>query len=145
MTHLLLGTSLSTAIWAILAVALGAALGGALRYTLAELAVKWTESKLPGTWTANMAACLVAGIAVTAWSQVPSSSEGIGRALTYATVMIGFAGGLSTWSTFAGELVRLQSQHIWRWLGYLVLTIVGGATFAYIGIVLPPTCGKLEF
>ncbi|MDO5030756.1 MAG: CrcB family protein [Corynebacterium sp.] len=138
MTHLLLGTSLSTALLAIASVALGAALGGALRYTLAELAVAWRESKLPGTWTANMAACLAAGVAVTAWSQVPSSSENVRPALAYAAVMIGFAGGLSTWSTLAGELVRLRSQHIWRGLSYLILTVVGGEIFAYMGMSLPP-------
>ena len=137
MTGDLLG-SFSSALSAILAIAVGAAVGGALRYALAELAVKWADSKLPGTWTANMIACFVAGVAAVVWSRGTSISNGMTPALAYATVMIGFAGGLSTWSTLAGEIVRLKNQHFWRACGYLALTLIGGIVFAFAGMCLPP-------
>lgn len=130
--------SLSSAAFAIGAVAAGAAVGGALRYGLAELALKWTASKLPGTWTANMLACAVAGVAVAVWPRGTSASDSMTSTLAYATVMIGFAGGLSTWSTLAGEIVRLKNQHFWRACGYLALTLIGGTIFAYVGMHLPP-------
>lgn len=131
-------SSFSSAVSAILAVAVGAAVGGALRYALAELAVKWGDSKLPGTWTANMLACLVAGAAAVVWSRGTSTSDGMPPALAYAAVMIGFAGGLSTWSTLAGEIVRLKNQHFWRACGYVALTLIGGIIFAFAGMCLPP-------
>lgn len=131
-------SSFPSALYASLAVAIGAAVGGALRFGLAELAVKWTESKLPGTWSANMLACLVAGVAAAVWSRGTSISDGLTPALAYATVMIGFAGGLSTWSTLAGEIAQLSNQHFWRACGYAALTLIGGTIFAYVGMCLPP-------
>lgn len=143
MTHILLGGSIGAAICAVIAVALGAALGGALRYALAELAVARTGSKLPGTWCANMIACLVGGVAVGIWAQGSSGSggeieTGVGSALAWAAVMVGFAGGLSTWSTLAGEIVGLARQHFWRAAGYVILTLIDGTIFAFVGIELPP-------
>ena len=133
MTGDLLG-SFSSALSAILAIALGAAVGGALRYALAELAVKWADSKLPGTWTANMIACFVAGVAAVVWSRGTSISNGMTPALAYAAVMIGFAGGLSTWSTMANELGEmLKQRHWWPLCKYLFWTVGIGVVLAWRG------------
>lgn len=128
----------------ICAVAVGAALGGIVRYALAVAAQKKTGTKLAGTFTANMFACLIAGMAYATLRESASASggaEGLWREASWAAVMVGFAGGTSTWSTLAGEVGERLSQHFWRALGYLFLTLIGGVACAFTGVILPPLFG----
>nr|WP_120491163.1 CrcB family protein [Corynebacterium lactis] len=120
------------------AIATGAAIGGAIRFLLAEAAARRFGSKLPGTLAANMIACFIAGVAFAVWPQGTSASGG---AIGYAAVMVGLAGGTSTWSTLAGEVGQRLSQHFWRAFAYLVLTLIGGAACAFAGVNLPPILG----
>lgn len=138
MTELVVNSSGAVAVCAVAGVAFGAALGGALRYALAELAFARTRSKLPGTWIANMSACLVAGIAGGLWAQASSVSGAPTHwdtgALAYTAITVGFAGGLSTWSTLAAEILNLARTHFWRAMSYTTLTLLVGAVFAFAGL-----------
>lgn len=110
-------------------VAVGAAGGGASRFTLAVLSERMTGAKIPGTFVANMVACLLAGIV---WGL--SEQNEVSQALFVA----GFAGALSTWSTLAGEVISLAKNRS-RWcIGYPTLTVIFGSTCALLGSSIPP-------
>ncbi len=111
---------------AVLAVALGGALGAALRFGLAHAL---THGQRPSDWlpvgtlVANTVACFILG-----WAAASIS----GAALL--AVGTGLCGGLSTWSTLATETDRLAATGAWRRsAGYLVLTLGLGAVAVVLG------------
>ncbi|MBN9644535.1 CrcB family protein [Corynebacterium mendelii] len=95
----------------IAAVVAGAFAGGQLRW--------WLRQLLPllwGTWTANILACIVMGLAVR------FDLDDIGAAVVAA----GFAGALSTWSTLAKEIGELITTDRITALVYTASTLVCG-------------------
>ena len=94
----------------LIAVGLAGGLGAVLRYWLADL-----RGWLPwGTLLANTIASVVGGIAVIYFSDAPLR-------LTEITLVAGFAGGLSTLSTFAGQTTQMLAAR--QWVKALVYTI----------------------
>ena len=114
----------------ILAVAAGGFLGGAGRYGLTRV--------LPSpvcTFVANMLGALALGLTVGffrehAWLADAASSP------AYAFLAVGFAGGLSTWSTLARELGdMLASKQYRKLLTYTFFTLAVGLVTAWRGTI----------
>ncbi len=110
----------------VLAVALGGAVGAALRYSLAHAlghGHRPTRLLPVGTLIANTVGCFVLGWAATAMS---------GTALLL--VGTGFCGGLTTWSTLATETDRLfAAGERRRPTMYFLATVVLGGVAVVLG------------
>ncbi|MEZ0579816.1 CrcB family protein [Nocardioides sp. MH1] len=104
----------------VLLVAVGAAVGAPVRFTLGKLLDRRLHH---GTLLANTLASLVLGLVV-GWS--------VGEA-TYALVATGFCGGMSTYSSFA---VQARDQGPRLGLAYVAVTIALGLAAATLGYVL---------
>ncbi|MEY4480771.1 MAG: hypothetical protein RLZZ267_1449 [Bacillota bacterium] len=105
-------------------VAIGGALGATLRY---GVSVRMTQLGRPGyvgTWMVNMVGSLVLGFLVGLHPD-PMVALLIGA---------GFTGGLTTFSTFAVELVRMQ-QAMQR-ITYMISSLLFGWVFAWLGWAL---------
>ncbi|MEV7432037.1 CrcB family protein [Nocardioides sp. NPDC092400] len=86
----------------LLFVALGGALGSALRYVAA--------TALDGRWPRGTLAVNVAGSALLGLLVGLGHEPGGGGDAAYALVGVGFCGGLTTWSAFAGQTHRLGGR-----------------------------------
>ena len=113
----------------ILAVGVGAAVGAWLRWALG-LALNPLFPTLPlGTLTANLGGGLVMGFAM----ELVARHALIGPDARLF-VMTGFLGGLTTFSTFSGEMTTLLMRREWLWgtigiaahvAGSLLMTVIG--------------------
>ena len=118
----------------LLAIAVGASLGAILRWGLSN-ALNAVLPNLPlGTLAANLIGGYVIGLAL-AWFGAHPDLPPHWRAL----IITGFCGGLTTFSTFSGELALLLQQARYGWMaasvaahlgGSLVMTLLGIATIA---------------
>ena len=113
-----------------LLVFLGAAVGAPLRYLTDRVVQTRHDTTFPwGTLAVNIVGCLVLGGLVGAGSALPGS--------VYALVGIGFCGGLTTYSTFSYETVRLveQGARFYALLNVLVSLVagLGAALLGYAG------------
>lgn len=104
---------------AFLAVAAGGFFGGLAR---------WALNKIPrervGTFAANVVGSALLGIAVTGPGIIPLA------------LGVGFAGGLSTWSTLSREIGGLLRARQWRTLiTYVAATVFIGLIAAHRGTV----------
>lgn len=89
----------------LLAVALGSAAGGVLRYLVREWSLQWLPSSFPyGTLIVNVVGCLVAGCLLSYWQQTMVSP------VVKASLMIGFLGALTTFSSFSVDTLLLIEQ-----------------------------------
>ena len=119
---------------AIAAISVGASLGALLRWWLGMSLNAHFPAIPPGTLAANLLGGYVVGVALACFA-------------TYAAippewrllVITGFCGGLTTFSTFAAELVTLlqQGRALWA-LAAAAAHVLGSVlmTFAGIGTVL---------
>ncbi|MDN5848562.1 MAG: fluoride efflux transporter CrcB [Nitrococcus sp.] len=117
----------------ILAIALGAGLGGVLRWGLGLKLNSLFPTVPPGTLSANLIAGYIVGFAVAYFAQVP------GVAPEWRLFIItGLCGGLSTFSTFSAEVVTLLQGGRLAWAigaisihvaGSLIMTLAGMATW----------------
>ncbi len=100
------------------AIALGSALGGMLRYALASaIDLRW-EHGVPswiGTAVVNVVGCFAIGLA-SAFSD---------REWVRLFVMVGILGGFTTFSSFGLHAIRLADQQRWGAAGLCVLLSVG--------------------
>lgn len=114
----------------ILAVAVGGAVGAVLRFAVSHAIDGRSASLLPwGTFTVNMVGCLLLGFCV-AWL-----GERAGPTLRPA-INIGLIGALTTFSTFAVDILRLVGEQEYRWAGGYIVGSVGlGLLAAYVGMV----------
>jgi len=131
---------MSIAIWSYVFVALGGALGAMARFALnvllqRDIAFPW------GTLSANLLGCLVMGVI----GQLVASSSWFNEAgfipdqyrLLFA---IGFCGSFTTLSALVMELhTMLQRNEIFNSFAYLMVTMLGGFAFFYIGFILTRT------
>ena len=102
-------------------VGVGAAIGAPLRYLTDWAMQRRFRQVVPvGTLAVNLAAALVLGLL--------AGVSGLHPALS-ALVGTGFCGALSTWSTFAFEVVELglRRERV-RAAAYLAITVVAGIT-----------------
>lgn len=109
---------------AMLAVAIGGAAGTLLRYGVTTAFVRSGRTSLPATWLVNMLGTCVLGIVLGADALRSTWSLLLG---------VGFTGGLTTFSTWTLELLRMPARESRRRLAYMLVTLAGGWLCAYIG------------
>ncbi len=113
-------------------VALGGAAGSVLRYLTDRQVQRWRESPFPfGTLTVNVAGSFILGF-LSGWllhGAEPSSVR--------ALVAVGFCGGLTTFSTFGYETVRLflEKTRLYAVLNVAV-TVLAGLASGALGLLL---------
>jgi len=124
-----------------LAVGSGAAVGAWLRWGLGTLLNPIFPTLPLGTLTANLSGGLMMGLAIELVTRHDLLSPELRLLVT-----TGFLGGLTTFSTFSGEVVALLMRREYLWgsiavtahvAGSIVMTIVGillmRALFAWVG------------
>ncbi|WP_372668051.1 fluoride efflux transporter CrcB [Amycolatopsis kentuckyensis] len=113
-------------------VAVGGAAGSILRYLTDRRVQSWRDSPFPfGTLTVNIIGSFILGF-LSGWllhGAEPSSVR--------ALVAVGFCGGLTTFSTFGYETVRLflEKTRLYAVLNVLV-TVVAGLASGALGLLL---------
>jgi CrcB protein len=113
-------------------VALGGAAGSVLRYLTDRRVQRWRDSPFPwGTLTVNVAGSFVLGF-LSGWllhGAEPSSVRSLAA--------VGFCGGLTTFSTFGYETVRLflEKTRLYAVLN-VVVTVLAGLTSGALGLLL---------
>jgi fluoride exporter len=117
----------------VLAVALGGALGSALRYVVTVGAARLVGTAFPlGTFLVNVLGCLLAGL-IFGIAEEHVALPPIVRIL----LLTGFLGGFTTFSTFAVETVTLlRDGSLVVAVGSLMGNIVVGGACALAGIYL---------
>jgi CrcB protein len=116
----------------VLLVAVGGAAGSVLRYLTDRRVQRWRSSPFPwGTLTVNVAGSLVLGFLTGLLLRGAEPSP------VRSLVAIGFCGGLTTFSTFGYETVRLFFEKARR-LAVLnaVVTILAGLASGTSGLLL---------
>jgi fluoride exporter len=120
----------------VLLVALGGAIGSTLRYLVATVALAWMGPAFPwGTLAVN----LVGSFAIGLVQQLATEGLVLGEdARLFLTT--GVMGGLTTYSAFSYETVRLMEFGAWgsAWLN-LVLTAAACLALCFLGL----TTGRL--
>jgi fluoride exporter len=120
----------------VLLVALGGAIGSSLRYLVATVALAWLGPALPwGTLVVNLAGSFAIGLV----QPLATESLVLGDE-TRLFLTTGVMGGLTTYSAFSYETVRLMETGAWipACLN-VVVTTVACLTLCYIGL----TTGRL--
>lgn len=115
-----------------LLVALGGGIGAILRYLTDTRVRSWRNSAFPwGTLTVNIAGSLILGV-LTGWA-LHGGLPGTLRSL----LAVGFCGGLTTFSTFGYETVRLftEKARLYAVVNVFV-TVAAGLAAAGAGILL---------
>ena len=121
---------------AVVAIALGAALGALLRWVLGVKFNSWFPTLPPGTLIANVVGGYIIGIAIAFFAQTPQLAPEW-RLL----IITGFCGGLTTFSTFSAEVLHLLQQGRLLWasvtvsvhvMGSLLMTLAGMATWQWL-------------
>jgi CrcB protein len=115
-----------------LAVGLGSAAGGLLRFGVAS----WLQGRTPwgihvGTWLVNALGSLVFCWLMTRQQRAPADLR------LYLGLTTGVLGGFTTYSTFNGELIRhlTEGRLAEAWL-YLGVTVVGCVCGGFAGVWL---------
>jgi fluoride exporter len=113
-------------------VAIGAAVGGPMRYLIDRRVQSLHSSKMPfGTLAVNMIGSLVLGLVTGA------ATAGHASAHVLTLLGSGFCGALTTYSAFAyetGRLAQLRENGVMA--GYVALTLSGGLTLAALGVLV---------
>lgn len=116
-----------------LMVAMGGAVGSAMRYLTSKVMQDWLPNAFPyGTFVVNLLGCLVIGILYGLVDQ-----NMLGNSNLKLLLITGFCGGFTTFSTFSNESLSLVQQ---GHLSYAVLYVGGsvclGMMMVLIGIKL---------
>lgn len=120
----------------VIAIALGSAIGGLLRWVLSLQFNALFPAIPPGTLLANLLGGYVVGLAVAYFVSAPDIAPEW-RLL----IITGFCGGLTTFSTFSAEVVTLIQQGRVAWAagaigvhlaGSLAMTVAGMASWQWI-------------
>ena len=118
----------------ILQVALGGAIGAALRYAVAAQFARTLGTAFPyGTLAVNVVGCLLMGL-VYAW---------IGPKSPWAVfLMTGILGGFTTFSAFSLEIFHLsQAGQSGLALVYVLVSVVAGVLALWLGLMLGGATG----
>jgi len=104
----------------VLLVALGGAIGSVLRFLTSILAAHWFGAEFPyGTMIANLSGAFVIGLVQQIGGEALIIPDNVRVFLT-----TGMMGGLTTYSTFSYETVRLMETNAWSqaWINVVVTT-----------------------
>ncbi len=116
-------------------VALGAALGGTLRYVVSTLISQHGGQGFPwGTLAVNLSGCLLIGAAMPFLLEDETGA----RKSTALTLLLvtGVLGGYTTLSAFAFETLRLLRHEQWlSAIAYVLATNLGAVALAALGFV----------
>jgi CrcB protein len=114
----------------ILAVALGAAAGGLLRW-MAGLWLNTAATPFPlGTLLVNCVGGALVGVALVYFSRSPHEALRL-------LLVTGFLGGLTTFSAFSGESLGLLQRGEWAWaVAHSVMHVAGALVCAALGFRL---------
>ena len=114
----------------ILAISLGSASGGLLRWSLGARLNSLFPDIPPGTVTANLIGGYVVGVAVAYFAQAPDIAPEW-RLL----IITGFCGGLTTFSTFSAEVVTLLQQgRLTLAMGAIAIHVSGSLLMTLAGL-----------
>jgi len=105
-----------------LLITLGGAIGTALRYFTSLLAARWFGSDFPyGTLIVNLSGAFIIGLVQELGTETLLIPDNVRLFLT-----TGMMGGLTTYSTFSYETVRLMEVNAWHqaWINIFVTTVV---------------------
>lgn len=117
----------------VLAVALGGALGSVLRFLAGVwVADNWPRHFYLGTLAVNLVGCFVIGFLWAVFLLRTDIPLELRVGLT-----VGVLGGLTTFSTFSLEVLRLvEGGQFGVAISYLLLSVVGGLGAAWLGMSL---------
>jgi len=117
----------------ILAVALGGALGALARFGVAQWStLHWPKAFPLPTLIVNLLGCLLIGILYGLWLQRPELSP-----LLRQTLMIGFLGAFTTFSTFSLDTLRLlENGEGLLAITYILLSVCIGLLATWAGLSL---------
>ncbi len=106
----------------LLAIFIGGGAGSLLRYGIGRAVGSFHNAPFPlGTFFANILSCIVLALVMLGISKLPGSAFH-----WKALLIIGFCGGLSTFSTFSMESFQLLKEGYWEWSLLNIGTSVGG-------------------
>lgn len=117
----------------LLLVAVGGGIGSAARYLVSLLAVSWFGSEFPyGTLIVNLAGAFVIGLVQELGTEAVLLPDHLRLFVT-----TGVMGGLTTYSTFSYETVRLIEANAWHqaWVNIVVTTVIS-LTLCFLGIAV---------
>ena len=115
---------------AILAVALGSAMGGLLRWALSLKLNSAFPALVPGTLVVNLLGGYIVGFAVAYFMDATSIPPEL-RLL----IITGFCGGLTTFSAFSADVVSLLQQGQWTIAAaVMAANVVGSIAMTFLGI-----------
>ncbi|MDZ5602428.1 fluoride efflux transporter CrcB [Pseudomonas sp. RP23018S] len=117
----------------IAAVAAGGIAGTLLRFATGNWVVAhWPKHFYVGTLAVNLLGCLLIGLLYGLFLLKPTVPVEL-----RAGLIVGFLGGLTTFSSFSLDTVRLlESGQIALALGYTSLSVVGGLLATWAGLAL---------
>jgi CrcB protein len=118
---------------AIAYIAIGGALGTLLRFATSQsIASLWPRYFQLGTLLVNLLGCLLIGYLYGLFLLRPEVPFEI-----RAGLMVGFLGGLTTFSSFSLDTLRLlESGQVPMAFGYLALSVFGGLLATWAGLSL---------
>ncbi len=106
----------------LLLICLGGAIGTGLRYLTSIFAARWFGAEFPyGTLIVNLSGAFVIGLVQQLGAQSLLIPDNVRLFLT-----TGMMGGLTTYSTFSYETVRLMEMNAWHqaWINVIVTTTI---------------------
>lgn len=122
----------------VLAIGIGAALGALLRWVLGLGLNALLPAIPPGTLVANIIGCYLVGVALVVFTQqvhLPPEWR--------LFVITGFLGGLTTFSTFSAEVMRLLQDGRLAWAGAaMAMHVVGSLLATWAGMLTAARLGR---
>ncbi|MFE1816430.1 fluoride efflux transporter CrcB [Metapseudomonas otitidis] len=117
----------------LLSVSLGGVVGTLLRFATANwVSAHWPRHFYLGTLAVNIVGCLLIGFLYGLFLQRPEVPIEL-----RAGLIVGFLGGLTTFSSFSLDTLRLlESGQVPLALGYAAISVLGGLLATWAGLTL---------